>query len=533
MYYPEDPEKKVTEQQTPETDNLSEEEKNVPEEQPAEENEQPAEEKEQPAEEKEQTIHDETPNDIEVDDFKDVSDEREPENVSEPTPSYTQAPKIEAPAPKKKSGVTVTAPAIAVLLVCLVVFAIVIGVGVFKITQLQSSQTAEPTTVVSPTEGGETNQPSQSTPATEPTQTAAPAPTGDAELSGAQISPESTRTSVTSTPETDIISKCYSSVVAIDLYIGTTRAGSGAGIIYTTDGYILTNYHVVGSNASAYTVQVTLADGSKYEAKFVCGDMETDVSVIKIDKNDCVPATLGNSDTTVIGEKIYAIGNPNGEGISVTDGRVSALGRSGTVRSTNVTVFLTDQILISAPINGGNSGGGLFNEKGELIGIVNAKKYTDLSGNSIDGMGYAIPISKAIKSIDTLVENDGYIPGRAKLGVVVNTSGKTISSGWNVVSYTAVVTSVNAGSPAEAAGIKEGDIIIALGKNNLQQYTSSNGLLNDYDALHALLLNYKTGDSTTISVLRPETTTNIYGYQTTTYNQVDLEITFTDFNYSK
>lgn len=475
--------------------------------------------------------------DIEIDDYIEKEDQTEAadnadsvreEKAYKETPAYAEPPK------KKKSGVYVSGAAIAVLMICVIVFVGVMSIGIWKIADYMKSpiDTSGNPSATTPADTSSSNQ--QTTPidaATTANQSPV-TPSGDSSISGAAITPSGTVTSNTSTPETDMISNCRKSVVEIILYSNNTVLGYGSGVIYSTDGYILTNYHVVTDpKLTGYTTVVRLFDGTEYEAKYVCGDLETDITVIKINKDDCVAAVIGNSDTSVVGERVYAIGNPNGDGVTVTEGIISAKDRSLDVQSSNVTIRLTNMIQITAPINAGNSGGGLFNAKGELIGIVNSKQYYDRGGNTVEGEGMAIPSARVVACVDTLVANDGYIPGKAKLGVTINS--RTLSSGWNAVTYYTCVMSVSENSAAAAAGIKEGDIITAIGGINLIQYKNQNGLQNDYDALHMLLLDFKTGDSTTITVLRPETTSTINGYQTTTYTEVTLDITFIDFNYSK
>lgn len=534
MYYPDNEEEKIvngdgSENETPKNDETARPEGTIS----------PEEEMKQTGQfdfEDEIAKADEETNDFVTEEYT-VKEEKIPnDNIGK---NYNYSPTPEQPSgttkkPKKKNGVYVSGAAIAVLMICVIVFVGVMSIGIWKIADYMRSpvDTSGDPAVTTPVDTSSSKQ--QPTP-TEPDATSGKqpvSPSGDSSISGAAITPSGTVTSNTSTPETDMIANCRKSVVEISLYSNNTLLGHGSGVIYTTDGYILTNYHVVtDTKLTGYTAVVRLFDGTEYEAAYVCGDLETDITVIKINKNDCVAATIGNSDTSVVGERVYAIGNPNGDGITVTEGILSAKNRSLDVQSSNVTIRLSNMLLITAPINAGNSGGGLFNAKGELIGIVNSKTYYDKSGNTVEGEGMAIPSARVVACVDTLVANDGYIPGKAKLGVTINS--RTLSSGWNSITYYTCVTKVAEDSAAEVAGIKEGDIITALGDVNLIQYKNQNGLLSDYDALHMILLGYKTGDSTTVTVLRPETTSTMNGYQSTTYKEVTLDITFLDFNYSK
>ena len=449
--------------------------------------------------------------------------------------------RVSSPKQPKKSGSRIPVGTVIALVLCVALFAGIVGYGINKIV---GGEFPEPngTTLgdntpeaTGGTQSTQNTQGSYVTPVITPSASEGTAvPTGKSSIADVIVGPEGTNTTVTTDPMVAILDKCVQSSVEIYLYYEGTLVGSGSGVIYTKNGYIITNYHVVSDTKLApYKIKVVLSDGSVYEAQYVCGDLETDISVIKIEKNDCVPAVLGNSNQTKIGEKIYAIGNSSGEGLSVTFGLISDLDRKSVISSDSVTLLMDGSFLVSAPINAGNSGGGIFNDRGELIGIVNSKKYLDKSGNAVDGMGGAIPIAKALDCINTLGANDGYIPGRAKLGVIVSTAGKTIQNGWSSVTYKAYVTGVSENSSAALAGIKEGDIITALGGVNLMTFMRENSLISDYDALHLLLLSYKVGDKTTITVMRPHTTVNDFGYESTVYSEVSLEITFLDFNYSK
>ena len=426
------------------------------------------------------------------------------------------------PYPPKKGGNNSSGTVIAVLLACIVVFAAVMGVGIWRLSKTASTES----TTTAATEAATLGDSSQTATGTQSAE-ATTAASIEVKLEDVYISPESTVTSNTATEITDMLAKCYASCVQIEIYKNESYAGSGSGVIYTADGYILTNYHVVGSaDINGYKILVRLTDGTEYVAEYVCGDLDEDIAVIKIAKTDCTYATIGNSDTSVLGETVYAIGNPNGVGITITSGVLSSKNKSGAVQSSNVTVLMDGMFLFSAPINGGSSGGGLFNAKGELIGIVNSKGYYDKSGNALEGMSQAIPISKVVACVNTLVENDGYVPGKAKLGVVV--SSTTI----RFTTYSTVITKVIEDSDAANAGLEVGDIIVAIGGRNLWTTANSYGLISDYDALHFLLLEYSVGDSTTITVYRPTTTTS-GGRTTTVYNEVTLDVTFTNFNYNE
>lgn len=313
----------------------------------------------------------------------------------------------------------------------------------------------------------------------------------------------------------EVAEKCINSVVQINVTEVTqtifgeqTSSGSGSGVIYTTDGYIITNYHVVGKDTK--TVTVILYDGSKYEAAYVCGDKSADVSVIKIDKNDCQAAKIGDSTTLKLGEQVLAIGNPLGYGITLSDGIISALSRTITVENTTMVLMQT-----TAAINSGNSGGGLFNMKGELIGITNAK----IGGTSVEAMGYAIPSEKVIKCINDFSKY-GYLTGVARLGVTVN---EYITIGRYSYNGVIRVVSVQDGGTAAIAGIKAGDIITSVAGTDC----------SDFSTLTELLTKYKVGDTVTVKLLRPtEESTSRATYQAylRSCEEITLEVTFVEFD---
>lgn len=189
--------------------------------------------------------------------------------------------------------------------------------------------------------------------------------------------------------------------------------GAGSGVLITDDGYIVTNNHVVGG---ATNITVKLNTGEEFKARLIGTDPDTDIAVVKIDPSDDMPtfpfAVMGNSDSLTIGEEVITVGNPLGElGGTVTNGIVSALSREITIEGTEMTLIQTN-----AAVNPGNSGGGLFNMYGELIGIVNAKTTTTSSGTSVEGIGFAIPINNAVKVSEELIEF-GYVRGRVMLGI--------------------------------------------------------------------------------------------------------------------
>lgn len=258
---------------------------------------------------------------------------------------------------------------------------------------------------------------------------------------------------------------------------------SGSGFIISSDGYVLTNYHVV-ENTKQLTVKTY--SGDSYDATLVGYDASSDVAVLKIDGTDLPSVKIGDSDSVNVGDQVVAIGNPLGELTStLTGGYVSAKGRTITTENT-----LTNMIQTDAAINSGNSGGPLFNMNGEVIGITSAKySGSSSSGASIEGIGFAIPINEVMDMVDDL-KTYGYVTGQAYLGVEVQEIDSSLMKyGLPAGVYVNAVTS---GSCSEKAGIQQGDIITAL---NGTQITSYNDLV-------AALKNFGAGDTTTITVYR-------------------------------
>lgn len=269
--------------------------------------------------------------------------------------------------------------------------------------------------------------------------------------------------------------------------------GTGTGIIMTSDGYIITNAHVVYDTSEykcglATSVNVVLSDETEYEAKVMGYDVETDIAVLKIDAKNLTAAEFGDSSDLRVGELVIAIGNPLGFELfgSVTSGIVSAVNREITVNEKQMNL-----IQIDAAINSGNSGGPLLNSCGQVIGINSAKMSSGYgSGSSVEGLGFAIPISEARSIIDDLI-NYGYVTGRPQIGIQTQDVSDTISRFYNIPVGVYVVK-VNEGSSAEFAGIKEGDVIIG----------AQGEPVKNLDELNEIKKQYKAGDEITLTISR-------------------------------
>ena len=229
------------------------------------------------------------------------------------------------------------------------------------------------------------------------------------------------------------------------------QSGAGSGVIISQDGYILTCAHVV-SGATSVKVQLDGSDES-YDATIVGQDSTSDIAVLKIDATGLTPAVIGDSDALAVGEVAVAVGNPLGTlSNTVTDGVVSALNRQVTVQDNDMTLIQTD-----ASISPGNSGGGLFNGNGELIGIVNAKS----SSSDAEGLGFAIPINTAMEMAKQMIEK-GYV-ARPAMGVTVITiNDAQTAMQYGVSNYGVYIYQIASGSGAEKGGLKLGDRIISI-----------------------------------------------------------------------
>lgn len=256
--------------------------------------------------------------------------------------------------------------------------------------------------------------------------------------------------------------------------------GSGSGIIITTDGYIVTNQHVIDG---ATEVEIVLNTGKTYTAKIVGEDAKTDLAVLKItpDKNEkLTAAVLGNSTTVEVGELAVAIGNPMGMEFSgsVTAGIVSAVNRTMSIENRTYNLIQTD-----AAINNGNSGGALINQYGEVIGINSVK----LSTTGVEGMGFAIAISEAKPIIDDLM-NSGHVTGRPYVGI-----------GITETRYGLFISSIQKGSGAEKAGLKVDDMILEVDGQEVSSTSEINEIRDKK----------KPGDKLTFKILRERDTMEV------------------------
>lgn len=263
------------------------------------------------------------------------------------------------------------------------------------------------------------------------------------------------------------------------------ESGAGSGVIISDDGYILTCAHVV-DGADDITVQV---DGTDYPATVIGSDSASDVAVLKIDAEGLTPAVVGDSNALAVGEEVMAVGNPLGNlSGTVTNGIVSALNRDVSIQSNDGSILNLSLIQTNASISPGNSGGGLFNMAGELVGIVNAK--SDASG--AEGLGFAIPINNAIAIAQDLLEN-GYVSGRPYLGITyVAVTDEATAQQLGVSTYGIYIVEVSAGSGAAQAGLEPGDRIVSIDGAEVAAR----------DDVSAIIDQHAAGDTVSITVAR-------------------------------
>ena len=286
-----------------------------------------------------------------------------------------------------------------------------------------------------------------------------------------------------------IYEKVIPSVVCINVYGGDPLLAdaSGTGIIMTEDGYIITNAHVIEGGTS---VNVVLNDGRQLRGVIVGADSRTDLAVIKISASGLACAEFGDSSSLKIGERAVVIGNAGGLSGSCTTGIISGLDRNMDSSRRSLSLIQT-----SRAINPGNSGGPLLNRWGQVVGITSSK----IASVDYEGIGFAIPISSAIPIIEDIIQN-GYVTGRAALGISVvelNTSNGPESG---LPSYGSCIAAINPGSNMARAGVRERDVII---EANGRKVVTNDDLLEELEK-------FAPGDVINLGIFRPETEETFY-----------------------
>ena len=264
----------------------------------------------------------------------------------------------------------------------------------------------------------------------------------------------------------------------------TQSASSGSGFIISEDGYIVTNYHVI---SGASSVKVTLYNGDTYDATVIGGDSDYDVAVLKINATGLTPVTLGNSADVNVGDSVLAIGNPLGElTFSMSGGYVSSCNRAINVDGTPFNMIQVD-----ASINPGNSGGPLMNLYGEVVGIVSAK-YSSYSNTTVEGIGFAIPISDVQTIITDIMEN-GQVTDKAYMAIKAGSMTEQMAAQYNInVTQGVFVYAVEKGGAGEKAGLQLGDVITKLNDTEITSMSD----------LSMAKKGFKAGDTVTLTVWR-------------------------------
>lgn len=284
----------------------------------------------------------------------------------------------------------------------------------------------------------------------------------------------------------------------------SSSAVSGSGFILTEDGYIITNYHVIeAAYANNVNVTVMTFDGTEYSATIVGFEASNDIAVLKIDASGLSPVVLGDSDSIVMGETVYAIGNPLGElAYSMSTGTVSGLGR---VIVTEASVAGINMFQIDAAVNHGNSGGPVYNSRGEVIGVVTAKS----GATDAEGLGFAVPINDAL-SIANDLRTKGYVTGKAYMGVRLDERYNSMYAQFYGMPLGAYIYSVDSGSAAEKAGLQAGDIITGVGRTEITAYSQLSSAVRAYSAGESAEIRfYRDGEFRSVTIVFDEARPNV------------------------
>lgn len=293
----------------------------------------------------------------------------------------------------------------------------------------------------------------------------------------------------------EIYQKVNPSTVTVLTGMSDGSAMVGTGVIFTEDGYILTNAHVIAGGSECYVV---LDTGENHRARLLGLDEEKDLAVIKISAKDLPAAEFGDSDALTVGDPVYAIGNPLGVELrgTLTDGIVSAINRDVYVDGVTMTLIQTN-----AALNNGNSGGPLINVYGQVVGI-NTMKMGSSSTTSVEGLGFAIPIASTAYMINDLIAY-GEIHGEVMIGVSVQTIPVTLDSGETAL----LIMDVTPGGPGDEAGLREGDLLLKADGEALTKSADLLRIRRRHDAGDSLALTYeRNGKRSTVNVILREST---------------------------
>lgn len=386
---------------------------------------------------------------------------------------YGNQPNGPMPPRKTNTGLKVFLGILGVLVVVLIIATIIYGSQIHSQLPAEDSTSSTPSFSSAPSDSSEA--PSTSS---EPIIGGVEGNGTDPDSEGITIEPHPTGEAMTAT---EVYKKVIQSVVGVQTTLGQNETSEGTGIIASSDGYILTNAHVINYSKD-YPVKVVLHNNKSYEAKVVGYDKTSDIAVLKINATGLSAATFGSIDGMQVGDRVIAIGNPGGLSFagSLTGGYISALDRTIEDHSENgMTYIQTD-----AAINPGNSGGPLVNLYGQVIGINSNK----IVATGYEGMGFAIPISRAKTIIDDLITH-GYVSGRTRLGIKAKTVDAMYSQLYGYPQGVLVVA-IDPDSTLDDSGVVQGDIIIEADGTKIV----------DFDSLSAVLARHKPGDTISMKV---------------------------------
>ena len=340
------------------------------------------------------------------------------------------------------------------------------------------------------------------------TETAAPQQTTQQPTQGAYVG-SGTKLNIVSAPESsdttfsdeedalclqDIYSSVIDSVVSISS-MTSSGTSSGTGIIMSSDGYVITNHHVI---TGALVISVLTNDNQEFEAALVGSDEMSDLAVLKIDARGLHAAEFGDSSKLRVGDSVVAIGDPLGVQLrgTMTNGIISAINRDLTVGDRTMTLIQTN-----AALNNGNSGGPLINVYGQVVGI-NTMKMGSSSTTSVEGLGFAIPIASTAYMINDLIAY-GEIHGEVMIGVSVQTVPVTLDSGETAL----LIMDVTPGGPGDEAGLREGDLLLKADGEALTKSADLLRIRRRHDAGDSLALTYeRDGKRSTVNVILREST---------------------------
>ena len=315
----------------------------------------------------------------------------------------------------------------------------------------------------------------------------------------------------------ELFERVNESIVIVKNYVSSSDGyklyGTGSGVIFTTDGYVVTNAHVVQSCSK---VSVVVSDGysddEEIEAVLVGSDSATDLAVLKISREQAfTAAALGDSSRLNIGQEVCAIGNPAGLNKTITNGIISGLNRYSSEGGYELSSIQTN-----AAINPGNSGGGLFDMYGNVVGIVNSKLVSTSSATTLENLGFAITINEAKPVISDLI-NFGYVKGRPTLGITTLAVNEYTAQLYGLSATGLLVTEIREDAPVAKSGLRVGDVITAVNGTAVASVAE----------VQAITKGMSAGDTITVTVSRTSSNNmNPFGYNSA--ETLDIEVILTE-----